>query len=143
VVNNQSLKIYIFYCSSDFNIAEQVWSYSEYQNALKAIPLPCSGKIDIPYLTKAFEAGADGVAVIMCKQGECRFLEGDLRARKRAEVVDTLLEEIGLGKGRVAVIQMKDGGVEQVMREIEEFRARIEAWPNSVLDTGIQYRSDL
>jgi heterodisulfide reductase subunit A len=129
VANNQSSKIYVFYCSSGFDMAEPVWSHSESRDELKAIPLPCSGKIDIPYLTKAFETGADGVAVVICKQGECRFLEGDLRARKRAEAVDTLLEETGLGKGRIVIIQMKDGGTEQVIREIEDFRFKIKALP--------------
>lgn len=99
---------------------------AESGDELKVIPLPCSGKIDIPYLTKAFETGADGVAVVICQQGECRFLEGNLRARKRAEAVDALLEETGLGKGRIAVIQIKDGGMEQVMREIDDFRVKVE-----------------
>lgn len=126
---SQSKKIYVFYCAPPFGMAEPVWSQSESKDELKAIPLPCSGKIDIPYLTKAFETGADGVAVVICQRGECRFLEGDLRARKRAEAVDALLEETGMGKGRIAVIQMKDGGMKQVIRDIEDFRARIEALP--------------
>ena len=115
-----------------------MWSYSESQHELKAIPLPCSGKIDIPYLTKAFETGADGVAVVICKQGECRFLEGNLRARKRAEAVDALLEETGLGKGRIAVIQIKDGGMEQVMREVEDFRIKVEAFEMKTPASGIK-----
>jgi coenzyme F420-reducing hydrogenase delta subunit len=130
VANSQSVKIYIFYCSSSFDAVEPVRSYSESRDELKAVPLPCSGKIDIPYLTKAFETGANGVAVVICQQGECRFLEGNLRARKRAEAVDALLEETGLGKGRIAVIQMKEGGAEQVVREIEDFRVKIETLSN-------------
>jgi len=126
-VNNQSLKVYLFYCSSSFDMAEPVLRYSEYEDELKAIPLPCSGKMDILYLTKAFETGADGVAIITCKQGECRYLEGDLRARKRAEAVDALLEETGLGKGRIVIIQMKDGGIERVFRKVEDFLAKIKA----------------
>ena len=108
---------------------EPVLRDSEHEGELKIIPLPCSGKMDILYLTKAFETGADGVAVVMCKQGECRYLEGNLRARKRAEAIDALLEEVGLGKGRIAIIQEKDGGVEQVIREVEDFLARIKALP--------------
>ena len=119
-------------------MAEPVLRYSEYEDKVKAIPLPCSGKMDILYLTKAFETGADGVAVITCKQGECRYLEGDLRARKRAEAVDALLEETGLGKGRIVIIQMKDGGIDPVIREIEDFRARIKALPGRVPVAGIQ-----
>ena len=128
-MNNQSLKIYLFCCSTSLDPVELVRSYGEQGDELKTIPLPCSGKVDILYLTKAFETGADGVAIVTCKQGECRYLEGNLRARKRAEAVEALLEEIGLGKGRMVTIQMSDGGIEQVIREVEAFRARIETLP--------------
>jgi coenzyme F420-reducing hydrogenase delta subunit len=128
-VSNQTLKIDLFCCSSSFDPDELVRSCSKNANGLKVIPLPCSGKVDILYLTKAFETGADGVAVVICKKGDCRYLEGNLRASKRVEAVDTLLDEIGLGKGRMAIIQMGDGGIEQVIREVEDFRKRIEAAP--------------
>jgi len=131
-VNNHTLKIHLFCCSSSFDPEELVRGYSAHEDELKAIPLPCSGKVDILYLTKAFETGADGVAVVTCKQGECRYLEGNLRARKRVEAVNALLEEIGLGKGRMVIIQMGDGGIEQVMREVEDFRIRIKASPRKV-----------
>ncbi len=135
-MNHQSLKIYLFYCSSSFDPAELMRDYREHASELQAIPLPCSGKVDILYLTKAFETGADGVAVVTCQPGECRYLEGNLRARKRAEAVDALLEEIGLGKGRTVVIQMKDGGIEQVVREVADFCARIKASPKQVVNAG-------
>ena len=99
---------------------------------LKIISLPCSGKIDVLYLIKAFETGADGVVVVTCRKGECRYLEGNLRAQKRAEAVDALLEEIGLSRGRMAVIQLKEGGTNQLIREIEDFRAKI----RELLQTG-------
>ena len=128
-MNNQSLKIHLFCCSSSFDPAEVERCCREQGDELRTIPLPCSGKVDILYLIKAFEAGADGVAIVACKQGECRYLEGNLRARKRAEAIDTLLEEVGLGKGRMVTIQMKDGGTEQVIQEVDDFRARIKALP--------------
>ena len=62
---------------------------------VKTIGLPCSGKVDVPYLLKALETGADGVVIVACKKKECRHLEGSLRAHKRAEAVESLLEEIG------------------------------------------------
>jgi coenzyme F420-reducing hydrogenase delta subunit len=102
---------------------------NELDYEVKAIPVPCSGKVDILYLTKAFETGADGVAIVICKQGECQYLEGNLRARRRAEAIDALLEEIGLGKGRMVIIQMNDGGSEQVIREVEDFSNKIKALP--------------
>jgi coenzyme F420-reducing hydrogenase delta subunit len=65
------------------------------------------------------------VAVMTCPEGECRYLEGNMRARKRAEAVEELLKETGLDEGRVAVIQMDDGGIEQALRELGDFRLRI------------------
>ena len=35
----------------------------EYPPAIKVIELPCSGKLDVLYVLKAFEEGADGVMV--------------------------------------------------------------------------------
>lgn len=87
--------------------------------------MPCSGKLDILYLTKAFETGADGVAIMICKSGECRYLEGNFRARKRAEAVDELLEETGLGKDRMAVIQLDEDGIEKAINELQSFCSKI------------------
>ena len=35
----------------------------EYSQAIKVIELPCSGKLDVIYVLRAFEDGADGVMV--------------------------------------------------------------------------------
>jgi coenzyme F420-reducing hydrogenase delta subunit len=128
-VNSNKIKIKLFCCSTSFEPAELTQDNNGHGDEMKVIPLPCSGKIDILYLTKAFETGADGVAVITCKKGDCQFLEGNLRAEKRVEAVDMLLEEIGLGKGRMVIMQMGDGGIEQLRQEVEDFRRRIKASP--------------
>jgi len=127
--NSQSTRIFLFCCSTSFDPDELAQASPDSSEELRIIPLPCSGKIDILYLTKAFETGADGVAVVTCKPGECRYLEGNLRAKKRAEAVDALLEETGLGRGRIAVIQMNDEGIEHIIREVADFRKRIKSLP--------------
>ncbi|MBN1375368.1 MAG: hydrogenase iron-sulfur subunit [Dehalococcoidia bacterium] len=129
--DNHNLKIDIFCCTSSCDPQELERSCVKSGAEVKVIPLPCSGKVDILYLTKAFETGADGVAVLTCKEGDCHYLEGNLRAGKRVGAVDMLLEEIGLGKGRMAVIRMGDGGISQVMHEIEDFRQKIEKSPRT------------
>ena len=35
----------------------------EYPSSIKVIELPCSGKLDVLYVLRAFEDGADGVMV--------------------------------------------------------------------------------
>ena len=128
-MSQRPLKIYIFCCTNSIDLKEM----SDYccqagRDSLKVVGLPCSGKIDVPYLIKAFETGADGVVIVTCKVQECTYLEGNLRAVKRAEAVDKLLEEIGYGSGRMDVIQLSDGP-EQILREVTAFREKVKALP--------------
>jgi coenzyme F420-reducing hydrogenase delta subunit len=125
LMNVESPRIFVFYCDNSYDQARLMRDYRRTDNQLEVVSLPCSGKLDILYLIKAFETGADGAAVMMCREGECRYLEGNLRARKRAETVSALLQEAGLGADRVAVIQMDDAGIERAMQQLEDFRLRI------------------
>jgi len=120
-MNNLRPKIQIFHCINSFEPADILRGACKDKAELKLISMPCSGKLDILYITKAFETGADGVAVMMCKEGECKYIEGNKRAKKRIAVVDELLVEAGLGKGRTAVIQMMDVGMSGAIKELEEF----------------------
>jgi coenzyme F420-reducing hydrogenase delta subunit len=126
-MNGTSLKIGVFCCTTSYEQTQLMKNFSPHGSEINVISLPCSGKLDILYLLKAFETGADGVAVMICREGECRYLEGNLRARKRAGAVEELLKESGLGNGRVAVIQMDDRGIEQAKRELEAFCLKIAA----------------
>ena len=128
-MNNQSLKIHIFYCSNCLapDFLRRFALEHENGNTLKTISLPCSGKMELIYLLKAFESGADGAILITCKKGECRYLEGNLRAQKRAESVDALLEETGFGKGRMRLVQIEEDVVKQVGDELNSLFETIEA----------------
>ena len=82
-----------------------------YPTNIKIIKVPCTGRVDILFILKAFENGADGVCLIGCLEGECRFLTGNIRAKKRVEYIKSLLEETGIGAERVAMynISAADG----------------------------------
>jgi F420-non-reducing hydrogenase iron-sulfur subunit len=118
--------IYLFHCATSYDQGELMRSYSRQAKEIKVISMPCSGKLDILYLTKAFDTGADGAAIMICKEGECRYMEGNMRARKRAEAIDELLEETGLGRGRIRIIQMDEEGITGAVRKLEDFRLHIE-----------------
>jgi coenzyme F420-reducing hydrogenase delta subunit len=128
--SNRRLKICAFYCSNNLDAARLADFGEEVGGAtVKTIGLPCSGKVDVPYLLKALETGADGVVIVACKKKECRHFEGSLRAHKRAEAVESLLEEIGLGVGRMAVIECAQDGAGQVCGEITQFIEQIRSLP--------------
>ena len=124
------LKTCVFYCSNNL-AADQLGALSREMagDTVKTIGLPCSGKVDVPYLIKALETGADGVAIVACKRAECRHFEGSLRAHKRAEAVESLLAEIGLDAGRMTVIECARGAGEQARDEIKQFIERLRSLP--------------
>ena len=70
------------------------------------VRLPCSGKIDALYLLKSFQEGADGVMVAGCEEGNCHFLEGNYRAKKRVQYTKGLLEEAGIEKERLQMFNL-------------------------------------
>jgi coenzyme F420-reducing hydrogenase delta subunit len=117
------MNIHIFYCSNciDTNTLRQALSTSG-NEGIKTVSLPCSGKVNLLYLLKAFEKGADSVLLVTCEENTCKFLEGNLRAGKRARAVDGMLEEIGLGKGRMKVLRKNKEGVEQITDALEQIK---------------------
>ena len=130
------VKIHFFCCATSYDQAEIARGISQLGIEPKVILIPCSGKLDILYLTKAFETGADGAAVMVCKEGECRYLEGNLRAKKRVAAVEKLLEETGLGADRLTVIQMDEGGVAKAIQELVIFCRHIKALAGSPAGVG-------
>ena len=79
--NKRRLKTCVFYCSNNLDAGRMAASWGDLGgDTVKTIGLPCSGKVDVPYLVKALETGMDGVVIVACKTKECRHFEGSLRA---------------------------------------------------------------
>ena len=68
--------------------------------------MPCTGRVDIIHLLKAFEAGADAVLVVGCLEGECHYLMGNIRAKKRVNKVKKDLVPMGLEPERLEMFNL-------------------------------------
>ncbi len=73
---------------------------------VKNIEMPCTGRVDVLHILRAFEKGADGVLVVGCLEGECHFLEGNLRARKRVNYVKEILKSLGIEEERLEMCNL-------------------------------------
>jgi len=80
-----------------------------YPSNVKIIQVPCSGRVDILHLLRAIEDGADGVYVAGCLEGECHFLTGNVKAKKKVQYVKNVLEEIGIEPERVEMFNLSSG----------------------------------
>ena len=68
----------------------------QYPTNILVIRAMCSGMIHPNYVINALTKGADGVLMCGCHPGDCHYLEGNLKAEKRAEALDLMLEDLGL-----------------------------------------------
>lgn len=66
-----------------------------YPPNVRVIKLPCTGRIDIAFIIRAFSQGADGVIVSGCHPGDCHYSAGNFRARRRWTLFRDLLEILG------------------------------------------------
>ncbi|MFO7971855.1 MAG: hydrogenase iron-sulfur subunit [Desulfobacterales bacterium] len=101
-------KITVFHCINAFS--ETSWSSVGGNDVkIKFIKLPCSSMVKDVFLLRAFEAGADAVAVLVCPEGQCRYVEGNIRAKKRVAWVQNLMDDIGIDGRRLSLSNIVAG----------------------------------
>jgi len=96
-----------------------------YPPNVRVVRVPCTGKVEITHVLRAFEWGVDGVMVAGCLEGGCHFLEGNLRARKRVERAKQLLDEIGLGRERLEMYNLSSAEGPRFAEIIREMTERL------------------
>ena len=105
----------------------------QYPINVKIIKVPCTGKVDIIHLLRAFEKGADGVYVLGCMEGSCQFNNGNIRARKRVERAQKILDAIGVGGERVRMHNLSSSEAPQFVKYAQEMTEKIKGLgPNPI-----------
>jgi coenzyme F420-reducing hydrogenase delta subunit len=107
-----------------------------YPANVKIVKVPCTGRFDIIHALKAFEAGADGVFVIGCLEGNCHFEVGNLRARKRVEYLRRLLDECGIGADRAGMYNMSSAMGRQFAKAARQITEMVKALGPNPVKTG-------
>ena len=97
----------------------------QYPPNVRIVKLPCTGKVDALHLMKAFEDGADGVFVAGCLEGQCHYLEGNLRAKKRVAYVKRLLGEVDIEPERIGMFNLSSAMGGRFAEIVEEMTKRI------------------
>lgn len=70
------------------------------------IVVPCTGRLQPENVLKAFESGASIVSVIACQEDNCQYIEGSRRCSLRVNFIRSILDEIGLGEGRLLLFSL-------------------------------------
>ena len=75
----------------------------QYPPNVRIIRVPCSGRVDVLHVVKAFQNGADGVIVTGCHIGDCHYIDGNVKAKDRVEVLKKALEALGIEPERLEI----------------------------------------
>jgi len=102
------------------------------------VKLPCLGSLDTFFLLKAYFSGADGVLVLGCPPGQCRHKRGNETAKRRMQVIQSLLEILGIGKDRLDFACVHPFEISKLVETVNGFNEQI-----TKLGPSVFFRSDL
>jgi coenzyme F420-reducing hydrogenase delta subunit len=97
----------------------------QYPSSIKIVRVPCTGKVDIQHLLRAFEKGADGAYIVGCMEGECHYNKGNFRAKKRMLQVRRILDTVGLDGRRVEMFNLSSAEAPRFVAVAKEMNDRI------------------
>lgn len=73
----------------------------QYPPNIRNIRMMCSGAVDPVYILKSLLDGADGVFIGGCHAGDCHYVNGNYKARRRIALLKNILGQLGIDEGRV------------------------------------------
>jgi len=76
-------------------------SRTQYPPNVRVIRIMCTGRLDPAFVLKALSVGADGVLVSGCHIGDCHYLAGNFKSRRRVALLRKLIEEYGYDRERL------------------------------------------
>lgn len=106
------------------------WGYLADEDMLSGkidnwIPLICTGKIDATHVFDAFRAGADGVLILGCPEGDCHYQDGNYEAKKRVYLIRRLLESVGIEKERIRIELSADPKGDSIPKLVADMRREL------------------
>jgi ferredoxin/coenzyme F420-reducing hydrogenase delta subunit len=111
-----------------FTCREEGDEPSDYPENLLPLQVPCLALVSAWLLLRAFDRGAQGVAIISGKKGcrmDCDLAQGE----RRVGFVRELLKAWSVEPGRIQLFKPGDGRQGDLERELEAFARKVEVLP--------------
>jgi len=127
IINNVNKKadynIILFLCNWGPHAAFQTLQDNGYEipPEIKMVRIPCTGRINKSLIIKAFEKGADGVAIVGCSSGTCRYGSGTTTVRSNTDDDREILAQLGLGKKRLRLATFLPNEYSLLQQFLEQF----------------------
>ena len=99
----------------------------KYPANLRAVRVPCSGRVSPEIIMRTFDQGADGVLVLGCHIGECHYDTGNHRTAKRFPILHSLMTFAGLEKERLRLDWVSASEGDRFSKIVNEFIATVKS----------------
>ena len=93
----------------------------QYPPNIRIIRVMCSGRIAPSFIMNALHKGVDGVLVAGCHIGDCHYISGNEKAKKRVDNVKELLGMLGIEERRVRLEWVSASEGKRFAEVISEF----------------------
>jgi F420-non-reducing hydrogenase iron-sulfur subunit len=75
----------------------------QYPSNIRVIRVMCSGSVDSVYVNRALIEGADAILIGGCHLGDCHYLNGNYKARRKMVLLKNILTTLGMEPERIWV----------------------------------------
>lgn len=124
----EKLKLILFICNWGPHAAFQALQEknADFPAEVRMIRIPCTGRISKSLVFRAFEMGADGVALVGCEAGACRYGSGTIVAERNVSDIRGILDLLGLGVDRLRLATFLPEDSEGLLEFLKDFHRVIQ-----------------
>jgi coenzyme F420-reducing hydrogenase delta subunit len=125
---NWDLRIIVFTCNWNAYSGLETAGHERLSlpAGVRPVKVMCLGRLHPGLVLKAFELGADGVLMLGCPPGGCRYEFGNSRAEELFEETKALARLLGIGEERLQLDWVAAGDGEAFAEKVRHFAAGIE-----------------
>lgn len=110
----------------------------QYPANVKIVRMMCSGMVDPKFVLKAFLEGADGVLIGGCWPGDCHYINGNMKARRRVALLHEVLSRYGIPQERLWLRWVAASEGTMFAEVVQEFTQSLtEMGPSPVLEAQL------
>lgn len=73
----------------------------QYPSNVRVVRVMCTGRIDPAFVLEAFSLGADAVLISGCHIGDCHYIAGNYKSRRRIALTRKVIEGYGIDPRRL------------------------------------------
>lgn len=120
-------KALVIVCNWCLHAGSDMEYVSHPPEGVKVIQVSCSGRVTPAFVTTALQRGVDAMLIIGCKEDECHYKQGSTIAGGRLAILQSLMELLGVERGRVQFARLGSLDRGEFPRLLDEMTQKVHA----------------